>query len=220
MIFPNDEYPPVRQLQFVHSLQHIVQIRFLILQNLSGELLQNQRDIIQYHGILRTDFSRLRISKRQKFREKKRKNQNFTKIRGVSGGLPLRISFWLLCICRRDNTPVPDTAKPRYCGVCKIFSYNFRTEIWKSDIILPAWTESVNSLPLHPPLGFPACEKWQDNLRYHLNGANKLLLFDVDVRYIEPDVAEVGRRLAYLSENIPGLVYTAFMSQHTSCKFT
>jgi hypothetical protein len=48
----------------------------------------------------------------------------------------------------------------------------------------------------------------------HLNGANVLALFYIDVRNVEPDVREVGRGLAHLRKNVARLVEIPFVRQH------
>lgn len=50
----------------------------------------------------------------------------------------------------------------------------------------------------------------------HLNGTDVLLLFDVNVRNVHPNIAEVSRSFAHLSKNITGLIDTAFMRQHSA----
>ena len=45
-------------------------------------------------------------------------------------------------------------------------------------------------------------EELLEAILVHLNGGDHLLLFDVDVSDVEPDVAEVGRGFAHLSEDV------------------
>lgn len=49
---------------------------------------------------------------------------------------------------------------------------------------------------------------------YHLNSANELFLLHVDVRDIQPDIAEFCRCFAHLSKYISSLVYTTLMREY------
>lgn len=48
---------------------------------------------------------------------------------------------------------------------------------------------------------------------HHLHGADVLLLFDVDVSQIEPDVADVCRGLPHLRKHVSSLSEVALMGQ-------
>lgn len=55
-------------------------------------------------------------------------------------------------------------------------------------------------------------------LAHHLHGADVLLLLHVDVRQVEPDVADVGRGLPHLGEHVPSLSEVALVGQDGTWK--
>ena len=54
-------------------------------------------------------------------------------------------------------------------------------------------------------------------MAHHLNGSDILLLFNIDMRDVQPDVTEVGRRLAHLGKDVASLVYVTLVCEDTTC---